>query len=134
NTLDWKKTRKMLVCREDGQIEESVDITRQCLNYLVYLGFYELAKRNAKFDQKQADKNKHEPMIKGFKVIVQELKPVLSDEEYEAMTFHLYYLEEIYRLSVIIADLASKVENYREQLKRSEERRVGKESSKRNRI
>ena len=124
NTLDWKKTRKVLVCREDGQIEESVDITRQCLNYLVYLGFYELAKRNAKFDQKQADKNKHEPMIKGFKVIVQELKPVLSDEEYEAMTFHLYYLEEIYRLSVIIADLASKVENYREQLKNLETDRL----------
>src|SRR5690625_3354602 len=124
NTLDWKKTRKMLVCREDGQIDESVDITRQCLNYLVYLGFYELAKRNAKFDQKQANKNKHETMIKGFKAIVQELKPVLSDEENKAMAFHLYYFEEIYRLSVIIADLASKVESYRDQLKNLETDRL----------
>ena len=87
NTLDWKKPRKVIVCREDGQIEEDMDITRQCLNYLVYLGFYELAERNMKFDQKQADKNKHEPLIQGFQTIVQELKPVLSHDEQEAMAF-----------------------------------------------
>src|SRR5699024_1913279 len=45
-------------------------------------------------------------------------------EEYEAMTFHLYYLEEIYRLSVIIADLASNVESYRDQLKNLETDRL----------
>lgn len=97
NTLDRKRSRKMLVCQEDGQIVKDKSITKECFNYFVYLDLYDLSKRNIKFDQKQADKKKHEPMIEGFKAIVQELKPVLSKEENEAMAFHLYYFEEIYR-------------------------------------
>lgn len=127
NTLDWKRSRKMLVCREDGQIENDVDITRKCFNFFVYLDLYDLAKQNMKFDQKQADKNKHEPLIQGFQTIIQELKPILSHDEREAMAFHLYYLEEVYRLSVIIAELASKVEDYRYQLKNLETDRLSAE-------
>lgn len=127
NTLDWKRSRKMLVCHEDGQIVKDKGITKECFNYFVYLDLYDLSKRNVKFDQKQADKKKHEPMIEGFKAIVQELKPVLSTEEHKAMSFHLYYFEEIYRLSVIIADLALKVENYRNQLKNLETDRLSEE-------
>src|SRR5690625_1654973 len=127
NTLDRKRSRKMLVCQEDGQIVKDKSITKECFNYFVYLDLYDLSKRNIKFDQKQADKKKHEPMIEGFKAIVQELKPVLSEEENEAMAFHLYYFEEIYRLSITIADLASKVEEFRNQLKSIETDRLSAE-------
>src|SRR5690625_68148 len=127
NTLDWKRARKMLVCDEDGHIVEDKAITKRLFNYYVYLDLYDLSEQNIKFDQKQADRQKHEPMIEGFKKMVQELQPVLSDEENEAMSFHLYYFEEVYRLSVIIADLASKVGEYRSQLKNVKSDRLSSE-------
>lgn len=124
NTLDKQRSRKILICQEDGKIVEDKEITRKCLNYLVYLGFYELAEKNAKFDQKQAGKERHEPMIEGFQAMMHELKDILSSDEQEAMAFHLHYLEVVYRLSVIIADLATKVEDYRNELKNLEKDRL----------
>jgi len=127
NTLDQKRTRKILVCQESGRIEKDIEINRKCFKYFDYIGLYALAKWNMKFDQKQSSENKHVPLIEGFRNIIQELNPILSRDEQDAMNFHLYYLEEIYRLSVIVADLAFEVESYRNQLYNLERDRLSAE-------
>ena len=98
-----KFAKNMLVCRENGQIEENEEIVRKCFTIYLYLALFEMNKSNMVFDATQAGKDRHEPLIQSFAKMVEELKPELTVEEVQAMEFHLYYLKEIYRLSILIA-------------------------------
>src|SRR5690625_3779560 len=94
-TIDGIKTRKMIVCRENGQIEENEEVTRECFLFYAYLSLYVINQRNLYFDTTQARKSQHEPLIQNFQTMVSDLTPILSTVEKEAMEFHLYYLQEI---------------------------------------
>lgn len=98
-----KFAKKILVCRENGQIEENEEIVRKCLTIYLYLVLFEINESNMVFDATQAGKNRHEPLIQAFATMTEELKPELTVEQVQAMEFHLYYLKEIYRLSILIA-------------------------------
>lgn len=98
-----KFPENMLVCRENGQIEENEDIVRKCFTIYLYLALFEINESNMVFDATQAGKSRHEPLIEAFATMKEELKPELTVEEVQAMEFHLYYLKEMYRLSVLIA-------------------------------
>lgn len=117
-SLDGLMPRKMVVCREDGQIEESEEITLKVFQFYLYLAYYSLAKKLIHFEATQGGKNRHEPLIQAFQTMVTDLTPILSPEEQKAMEFHLHYLEEIYRVSVLLADLANKLIDYRKQLEK----------------
>src|SRR5690625_733630 len=108
-------TRKMVVVREEGQIEKSEEITRKCFQFYVYLALHVINQKNFSFDTTQAVKSQHEPLIQAFQTMVTDLTPILSTDEQEAMEFHLYYLQEVYRLSVLIADLSKALLTYGKQ-------------------
>src|SRR5690625_4334832 len=98
-----KYPKKILVCRENGQIEENEEIVRKCFTIYLYIATFIINESNMAFDATQAGKNRHEPLIQAFATMTEELKPELTVEKVQAMEFHLYYLKEIYRLSVLIA-------------------------------
>lgn len=125
-TLDGLMPRKMVVCREDGQIEESEEITLKTFQFYQYLSYYSFAKKLIHFEATQGGKKRHEPLIQAFQTMVTDLGPILTTEEQKAMEFHLYYLEEIYRVSVLLADLAKDLIDY---WKQSEKVNVDKLSS-----
>ena len=120
-TIDGLTLRKMIVCHEDGQIEKSEEVTRECFQFYVYLSFYVFNQKRLSFDTTQAGKSQHEPLIQNFQTMVSDLTPILSTVEKEAMEFHLYYLQEIYRLSILIADSAKEVLTYGKQLEELKE-------------
>lgn len=99
-----KYAKKILVCRENGQIEENEEIVRKCFTIYLYLASFVINESNMAFDATQAGTNRHEPLIEAFTTMTEELKPELTVEQVQAMEFHLYYLKEIYRLSVLIAN------------------------------
>src|SRR5690625_2902915 len=100
-TLDGLMPRKMVVCRKDGQIEESEEITLKTFKFYQYLSYYSFAKKLIHFEGAQGGKKRHEPLIQAFQTMVTDLGPILTTEEQKAMEFHPYYLEEIYRVSVL---------------------------------
>lgn len=83
-TLDGLMPRKMVVCREDGQIEESEEITLKCFQFYLYLTYYSVGKKDIYFEETQGGKNLHEPLIQAFQTMVIDLTPILSPEELEA--------------------------------------------------
>ena len=98
-----KYPKKILVCRENGQIEENAEIVRKCFTIYLYLASFVINESNMAFDATQAGKSRHESLIQAFATMTEDLKPELTIEQVQAMEFHLYYLKEIYRLSVLIA-------------------------------
>jgi len=108
-TLDGLIPRKMVVCREDGQIEKSEEISLKCFQFYQYLSLYAFNKKQLSFDVTQGGKSRHKPLIEAFQTMVIDLTPILSIEEQKSMKFHLHYLEEIYRVSALIADSASEL-------------------------
>src|SRR5690625_4333318 len=115
-TLDELMPRKMVVCREDGQIEESEEITLKCFQFYQYLSLYAFNKKQLSFDVTQGGKSRHEPLIQAFQTMITDLTPILSTDEQKAMGFHLHYLEEIYRISALISDSASELLAYGKQI------------------
>src|SRR5690625_1262728 len=107
-----------MVCRDDGQIEEKEEITLKCFQFYLHLTYYSLAKKNMAFETTQGGKRRHEPLIQAFQTMVTDLTPVLSTEEQESMEFHLHYLEEIYRVSVVLSDLGKELLAYWKQLEK----------------
>src|SRR5690625_6719558 len=60
----------MVVCREEGQIEKSEEITRKCFQFYVYLALHVINQKNFSFDTTQAVKSQHEPLIQAFQTMV----------------------------------------------------------------
>jgi len=65
----------------------------------------------------QGKKHQHEPMIRIFKQIKARLQPLLNDTENEAMDFHLYYLEEVYRIQYELSKISQTIITDLDQLK-----------------
>ncbi|QDI91373.1 hypothetical protein EPH95_09445 [Salicibibacter halophilus] len=115
----WKNisARKLVVCHESGHIEENEDITRQCFRIQTYLGRYHSFDPNMKFDVRHGEANKHEPLIRAFQTMTEQIKPKLSVQEAEAMDFHRHYLKAKYRLSREIAEEVQHIRKDERQLK-----------------
>lgn len=109
--------RKGIVCDENGQIVEDEEITRRCLKIIVYLAYYQVNKQDINFLLTQGKKEQHEPVIHSFKQIQKRLGPLLSDENNEAMSFHLHYLKEVYRIQHELSKTSRQLLSYVDQLK-----------------
>jgi len=103
------RMRRMLVCDDNGNVIDDEHITRQCFKLIMYLGYYQFNQVGIRAESTHGKKEEHEPLIKLFKDIWESLDPVLDKAEQEIMSFHLHYLEEVYRLSAEIAEASKNV-------------------------
>ncbi|HLR80823.1 MAG TPA: hypothetical protein VK119_09660 [Bacillota bacterium] len=108
--------RKMLVCREDGQMETSEEITRMCFTKYFYVAYLQANLKNISFDASQGGKKRHESLIRNFKTIISDLESSLNDTKVQAMTFHLHYLEEVWRWINLMAEEAKVLLDLKRQL------------------
>jgi|SRR5690625_819386 len=110
------RMRRMLVCDDNGHVIDDEEITRQCFKLIMYLGYYQFNQAGIRAESTHGKKEAHEPLISLFKDIWERLDPVLDKAEQEIMSFHLHYLEEVYRLSAEIADMSKSVISSMEEL------------------
>src|SRR5699024_3664509 len=103
------RMRRMLVCDDNGNVIDDEHITRQCFKLIMYLGYYQFNQVGIRAESTLGKKEEHEPLINLFKDIWESLDPVLDKAEQEIMSFHLHYLEEVYRLSAEIAEASKNV-------------------------
>jgi len=104
-----QRMRRMLVCDDNGNVIDDEHITRQCFKLIMYLGYYQFNQVGIRADSTHDKKEGHEQIINLFKDIWESLDPVLDNAEQEIMSFHLHYLEEVYRLRMEIADMSKNV-------------------------
>ena len=103
------RMRRMLVCDDNGNVIDDEHITRQCFKLIMYLGYYQFNQVGIRAESTHGKKEQHEPLISLFKDIWEQLDPILDESEQEIMSFHLHYLEEVYRLSAEIAEASKNV-------------------------
>jgi len=104
-----QRMRRMLVCDDNGNVIDDEHITRQCFKLIMYLGYYQFNQVGIRAESTHGKKEQHEPLISLFKDIWEQLDPILDESEQEIMSFHLHYLEEVYRLSAEIAEASKNV-------------------------
>lgn len=110
------RMRRMLVCDDNGHVIDDEHITRQCFKLIMCLGYYQFNQAGICAESTHGKKEAHEPLIILFKDIWEQLDPVLDKAEQEIMSFHLHYLEEVYRLSAEIAEASKNVISSMEEL------------------
>jgi len=86
--------RKVIVCTEEGHIIKDEQITRECLRIMLCIIHAELNKADMEFLLTQGKKSQHEPM-----------------------DFHLYYLEEVYRIQYELSQISQTLLNDIDQLR-----------------
>src|SRR5690625_7449118 len=89
-TVDGVTPGKMVVCREEGQIEKSEEITRKCFQFYVYLALHVINQKNFSFDTTQAVKSQHERLIENFQTMLTDLTPIFSPDTQDATELLLF--------------------------------------------
>src|SRR5699024_11008978 len=67
-------------------------------------------------DAAYEEKGDEKPLIPLFKEIWRRLDPIMDESEQEIMSFHLHYLEEVYRLRAEIAQTSKSIVSIMEKL------------------
>lgn len=115
--IDRVSPKKVVVCDEDAVLIEDEEISRKCFRFYIYLGQYEFAKKKLKADLKQDGAKRYNPIIPEYKKMMTDLAPVLNESETEAMAYHLFYFEEIIRITTLRIELVEKLFKFKEQLR-----------------
>ncbi|MBU5467267.1 hypothetical protein KQI49_10580 [Virgibacillus sp. MSJ-26] len=114
--IDRVSPKKLVVCNADGELIRDEEISRKCFKIYVWLGNYEFNKRKLKADLKQDGAKRYNPIIPEYKKIMEDLSPLLTEAEMEAMTYHLFYFNEIVRITTQRIELARKLLIYQEKI------------------
>lgn len=115
--IDRVSPKKVVVCDEDAVLIEDEEISRKCFRFYIYLGQYEFANKKLKADLKQDGAKRYNPIIPEYKKMMTDLAPVLNESETEAMAYHLFYFEEIIRITTLRIELVEKLFKFKEQLR-----------------
>src|SRR5699024_6065906 len=110
------RMRKMLVCDESGHVVRDETITRRCFRLIMYLGYYQFNKVGIRNDSEFVINTDQHPLIPLFKDIWTRLEPIMDESENEIMSFHLHYLEEVYRLNKEFAQISKRIISTMEEL------------------
>ena len=78
---------------------------------------YEFANKKLKADLKQDGAKRYNPIIPKYKKMMTDLAPVLNESETEALAYHLFYFEEIIRITILRIELVEKLFKFKKQLR-----------------